>query len=284
VYVPGFQLDPVSRLARYVELAGRAPAIIHWFQRRTPDGEFPAGAATVAREHGALPMVSWDPSPGRLEPIAAGEHDPYLRRYAAAAATYREPILLRIGHEMNLKGIPWAGAPQAFIEAWQRIRSIFAEEGAVNVRFVWSPHVLGRNAEPFDPYYPGDRQVDWLALDGYNWGRRPWRNHWASFDAIFGDSYRAIVDLAPGTPLMLAEVGSAELGGDKPAWMRESLLQAIPDRYPLLRAVVWFDRFPRGHADWRIDSSPGALAAWRDAVADPRYSLTGRELAGLTGG
>jgi hypothetical protein len=45
--------------------------------------------------------------------------------------------------------------------------------------------------------------------------------------------------------------------------------------------VVWFNQFPQQHADWRIDSSSAALAAWREAVADERYSLTGREL--LTG-
>jgi beta-mannanase len=143
--------------------------------------------------------------------------------------------------------------------------------------------VLGRNATQFVSYYPGDEAVDWLALDGYNWGRRRWRNRWASFDAVFAQSYRAMLDLAPEKPLMLAEVGCANRGGDKASWMRDALLDAVPNRYPAIRAVVWFNQNRPDHADWRVDSSPEALRAWQQAATDPRYSLTGPELLHVAG-
>ena len=228
-------------------------------------------------------MISWEPWPGRLEPIAAGERDDYVRRFASDAAAYEGPILLRFAHEMNLRGIPWHGPAGVFTSAWQRVRAMFRDSGASNVGFVWSPHVVDRNAVPFERYYPGHDQVDWVALDGYNWGRRRWRNRWASFDSIFSGSYRALVDLAPDKPMLLAEIGSAERGGDKGAWMRDALLRTIPEGYPDLLAVVWFDRYPPGHADWRLSSSPAALEAWRTVVADDRYSLTGRELLATAG-
>jgi hypothetical protein len=82
----------------------------------------------------------------------------------------------------------------------------------------------------------------------------------------------------PGAPIMLAEIGCATRGGDKAAWMRDTLLHDIPDRHPEIRAVVWFDQHRPEHADWRIDSSPDTLAAWRDTAADPRYALRAAEL------
>jgi hypothetical protein len=113
--------------------------------------------------------------------------------------------------------------------------------------------------------------VEWLALDGYNWGRSQRLSRWRSFDAIFAESYARITALAPGAPLMLAEVGCAERGGDKAAWIRGAFESAIPQRYPALGAVVWFNANPRGHADWRVESSPRSLEAWREVVRSERY-------------
>jgi hypothetical protein len=109
-------------------------------------------------------------------------------------------------------------------------------------------------------------------LDGYNWGRSQPGSRWQEFDEIFGDSYARLRALAPDKQMMLAEIGCADLGGDKSAWMRDALLDAIPRRYPAIRGVTWFHADPPGHADWKVDSSPGALAAWREITASPRYA------------
>jgi mannan endo-1,4-beta-mannosidase len=278
VYLPGYQLDPAGALGRYAELAGHPPAIVHWFQHWLRDSEFQPGPMLAVRELDALPMISWEPHQG-LGPIAAGKFDAYIQRYAAACAESGQPLLLRFAHEMNLSGIPWFGPPPMFREAWHRVRSIFLDAGATRVAFVWSPYVLGRNAAPFDAYYPEEADVDWVALDGYNWGRRRWWQRWPTFDRVFSSSYRSLVELAPGKPMMLAELGCTARGGDKAAWMRDALLSRIPAAYPEISAVVWFNHFPPGHEDWRLDSSPGALAVWRAVVADPRYAISGKELA-----
>jgi beta-mannanase len=158
------------------------------------------------------------------------------------------------------------------------VRSIFERQAADNVGWVWSPYVRDRNTDPFEPYYPGHDVVDWVALDGYNWGRRRWWDRWPSFDAIFASSYATLQTLAPDRPIMVAEIGASERGGDKAAWMRDALLQAVPERYPAISAVVWFNQNKPDHADWRVDSSAAALRAWREVVADPRYAMPGDEL------
>ncbi len=184
-------------------------------------------------------------------------------------------MFVRFAHEMNGSWIPWRSPPGAFRDAWRRLRDIFAAAGADSVEWVWSPHVRGLRASRFEPFFPGHDAVDWVALDGYNWGRSQRLSRWRSFDAIFAESYARITTLASGTPLMLAEIGCAEEGGDKAAWIRDAFGSAIPERYPAVRAVIWFNANPPGHADWRVESSPASLEAWRHIVRLPRYGGAG---------
>jgi hypothetical protein len=271
VWVRGFPTDP-DAVDRYRRLTGHSPAVIHLFRNWTDaTGTFDPALADAIAATDAVPMISWQPPAGDLAAGARGEHDAYVQAYAAAVAAWGGRLLLRPAHEMNGEWIPWRSDPAAFREAWHRLRWIFAEEGASNAIWVWSPHVIDRRAADFAPYFPGADAVDWLALDGYNWGRSQRSTRWQSFDAIFADSYRRITDLAPDLPVMLAEIGCAEEGGDKAAWIRDALLDAVPNRYPAVRCVAWFHDAPTGHADWRVDSSPEALTAWREVAADARY-------------
>lgn len=279
VYPPGFPLHREA-LDRYTVLAERPPSIVHYFQRWTRDPAFDPAAVAFVRESGAVPMISWEPWQG-LEPILRGDWDAYLAAYARDVAASGQPLFLRFAHEMNLPQIPWFGSPETFRAAWQRVRHAFDAAGARNVRWVWSPYVDARDVAPLRPYFPGDGLVDWPALDGYNWGRRrPWQR-WRSFEQLFGASLQGLRELMPGAPVMVAEIGCATRGGDKAAWMREALLHSVPERHPEIRALVWFDQHRPEHADWRIDSTPESLAAWRETAADPRYGLTGAELLRL---
>ena len=276
VSLQGYRRDP-SVVDHYVAKAGRPPAVVHMFHGLQPGSGPPLHALAAARAVGALPLLSWEPKEG-LDPILRGERDVEISRYAHAIGVLGHPVLLRFGHEMNLPGMGWFGAAERFVAAWRRVRAAFDEAGAHNVTWVWCPYVHDRGMRRFEPYYPGHDVVDVLALDGYNWGRRRWWHRWRSFDAIFGPSYAALRRLAPGKPMLLAELGCAETGGDKSGWMRQALLHAIPERYPAIDAVIWFDHHRPDHADWRIDSSPAALAAWQEIVADHRYQLRGAEL------
>jgi beta-mannanase len=278
VYQPGFPVHPEA-LARYTDLAGQPPAIVHYFQRMSPPSAFDPAASDLVHDAGAVPLLSWEPWQG-LEPIVRGEWDAHLSAFAHAVAAHGKPLLLRFAHEMNLPQIPWFGPPETFRQAWHRVRRAFDDAGATNVRWVWSPYANGPGIADLRPYFPGPGLVDWPALDGYNWGRRSrWGlRSWPNFERIFGSSLRALAELAPAAPVMLAEIGCATAGGDKGAWMRDALLRAIPNQYPEIRAVVWFNQNRPDHADWRIDSSAASLAVWHEVVADARYQLSGVEL------
>ena len=244
-------------------------------------------APIVAR--GAMPMITWEPFLDSGEPtnqpqysparIAAGDFDPYIRRAAREAAAYGQPFLLRFAHEMNGNWYQWGAipgnGPKAFVAMWRHVVSIFREEGALNVRWVWAPNVYspGSAARPFAPYYPGDGWVDYVALDGYNWGTAG-PSGWKSFSRVFGPSYAALTALT-SKPMMISETASSGSGGDKAAWIRE-ILTVLPTQMPRVRALVWFDR--EKETDWQIDSDPASALAFRELAASRLFSGTLTEL------
>ena len=282
VYVRGAEQDP-GLLDRYAEQVGRRPAIVgsykRWDVRPFHHPELPEVAA-----RGAIPMVSWEPWDAddngyRLSAIAGGRHDDFLRRSALEAKAWGGPILLRFGQEMNgswatwQRGVDGTTGPR-FVAAWRHMVRVFRRAGADNVQWVWCPYV--DNGElPFMQFYPGDRWLDWVALDGFNWGAPI---AWQSFSDVFDRSYRKLASVT-SKPIMIAEVGSHEAGGSKARWLRRTLRRQLP-RLPRVRAVVWFSATDR--ADFRVDSSPGALAAFREEIAPKRYSGTSRWLLAKT--
>jgi beta-mannanase len=172
---------------------------------------------------------------------------------------------------MNGSWYPWSlggdgNTAQQYVAAWRRLHGIFQREGATNVQWVWSPNIIDASAADFTPMYPGDDYVDWVALDGYNWATR---NPWKSFTELYQRSYDAITALTD-RPLMIAEWGSTEQGGDKGAWLRSALTSEIPNAFPRIKAVVYFNQQYDGE-DWRITTSEGARRGYADGIATPVY-------------
>lgn len=274
VYVRGAEESP-GLLDRYSEEVGRPPAIVGSYKRWDVQPFYAPELRQVA-SRGALPLVSWEPwnEQGhgfRLNAIAHGRFDAYVRRSAREAKAWGKPILLRFGQEMNGTWAPWQRGHDGttgprFVAAWRHLVRVFRQVGADNVSWVWCPYVdnVGRN--PYMSFYPGGRWVDWLALDGYNWGAP---KAWQSFSKIFDRSYRKLVSVGPRKPIMIAEIGSGEAGGSKPAWLRRTLRHQLP-RLKRIRAVVWFDA-PDG-PDFRVNSSEAALAAFRAGIRPSLYS------------
>jgi hypothetical protein len=74
-------------------------------------------------------------------------------------------------------------------------------------------------------------------------------------------------------PIWLAEVGSATVGGDKEAWVRDMFRRAKSMRR--LKAIVWMDTVEDGMFDWRARSPANVAAAFRvdDRVATAALAL-----------
>ena len=244
----------------------------------------PAEQLQMIRAAGAIPMLNWSSmssplhvlEPGyRLSQIAGGAFDSYLRAFANSVAHWRHPLFIRFNWEMNGAWFPWAtttnmNTPSAYVAAWRHVHAIFAAAGATNVSWVWCPNVqtVGASAQ-YAAAYPGAAYVDWTCLDGYNWGRAHGRGGWVSFDRLFAGPYRQLTALAPGKPLMIGEVASAESGGSKATWIRQ-MFDDLAHGYAGIKAVVWFNA-SADHAPWPIDSTPASADAFRAGLTSGQY-------------
>jgi mannan endo-1,4-beta-mannosidase len=238
---------------------------------------FPAGPIRVIRERGATPIVSlelWEWRNGRrgsyLAAINRGDWDDFFRRWGEEAEREGGRVLLRFGFEMNGDWFSWSGDPDAYVAAWRRARGLVR---ARNVEWVWAPNVASVPDTPrngMHRYYPGDAFVDWVGVDGYNFGDDHDEWHaWESFESIFDALFEEFGQRYPGKPIMVAETASAP-GPARGAWIREA--HAYLARRPRVKALVWFhyDKRRENEPDWRIDASPESLRAFNETFARPR--------------
>ena len=188
--------------------------------------------------------------------------------------------MIRFAYEMNLSpgaGIPWGGGPGAvdgntaadYIAAWRHVVGIYRADGATNAEFVWAPNI-DDGGIPFNQYFPGDEWVNEVGLDGYNWGSafESTGHKWLSLGDTFASSYATLTQLS-SKPVIFTETASPEIGGDKAAWIRRGFLNEIPQLFPRVTGVIWFD--VQKEADWRVDSSQASLEAFREVAASSLY-------------
>jgi hypothetical protein len=243
---------------------------------------------------GAVPILTWEPQGLTTADIVAGTrkvpqrdgHAPTIDQYLASfadgvcgvARQTDQPVLLRFLHEMNgfwfAWGVSWQdkngnypNSLDMYKRAWVKVHDAFASRCGDAVRFVWAVnhYSIGKDAS-FTSAYPGDAYVDYVGIDGYNWGSRaPWG--WQGFDTIFRPGYCALVPI--GKPILINEVSSTEQGGKKAAWIRE--MYAKIAQYDRIRGFVWFNDAKyeiqvHGPMDWPIETSDGSKQAFADGA------------------
>lgn len=275
VAMPGVPQD-ISALGALSSSLGRAPRQVMWYVAWSARSGFPADQAAAVAATGATPVITWepwDPAGGVNQPayaldrIAAGDFASYVTSWARQIRSYGKPVVLRFAHEMNGTWYPWADGVNSntaadYTAAWRHVRSVFSRERVTNVTWSWSPNIPYPGSTPLASLYPGDAYVDQVALDGYNWGTsQPWST-WTSFWDIFSGGVSELRALT-AKPLVIGEVGSTELGGDKAAWVREMF--ATLAQHPEIRGFTWFHYDKE--TDWRIDCSPASLEAFRAGLA-----------------
>lgn len=285
MFVNGAPGDP-ALLDAVASQIGRMPAIVLWYQAWGGNyATFDPSLLQTIAARGAMPMITWEPwSPSggldqpayQLSAIARGDQDAYIDTWANGIAAYGGPVYLRFAHEMNGSWYPWAAGVNGnssvnYIAAWRHVHDRFAAAGATNVRWVWSPNVVFPGSTPLDSLYPGDAYVDWVGLDGYNWGTSQSWSSWQSLGDVFAPSYAELTALT-AKPIIITETASSESGGDKAAWIDEGLRTHLPEWFPNVRAIVWFNQ-PK-ETDWQIDSSTTSLDTFRQIATSQLYSAT----------
>ena len=240
---------------------------------------FPTQQESGDAAAGRIPMVTWWGT--NYSSINNGSQDGLIRARAAAVKAFGRPLFLRWAAEMNGYWFAWGGAqngndPAGYVQAWRRIHDIFAAAGVTNVSWVWCPNADSNPAvawNSWNAYYPGDGYVDWVGIDGYNFGTLLGSgDQWQSLGQIMGPVY---AEYAPRKPIMIAETAATESGGSKTQWIQDA--SSWVKAHPAVRALLWFDRTvekPAGAWDWQIDTSPSAASAFAQVARDPYFAPT----------
>ncbi|MFA6001534.1 MAG: glycosyl hydrolase [Thermoleophilia bacterium] len=287
VYLP----DPAD-LQQFESATGRKTDIFLWYSTIIEDFDavnlapISAGGRTLQ-----LSLEIRDPNLSdqvnqpayRLKNITRGDYDSRIRAWARALRSYAYPVLLRPMCEMNGNWTSWSGiangnSPEDYIPAWRHIHDIFVAEDAVSVKWVWSPNADTSTLEAqktFDTYYPGDGYVDYVGLNGYNWGTTTkiagYSSAWQSLSQVFGPSYDVAAS-GTGKPIMISETASTELGGSKANWITDAF-STMPVRFPRIVSFTWFNVLKE--TDWRIESSSASLQAFRTGLGGLDPPLNG---------
>jgi mannan endo-1,4-beta-mannosidase len=257
-YVKGLpgSYAPLTALGR----AAGAPLNVALYYSGWPETFKPA-FAVQAKDNGAVPFIQIDPVSINLAAIVAGVYDTYLKTFATSVASYGattgQGVIIGFGHEANGYWYSWGyrhTSPAVFVAAWRHIVTLFRQQGADNVTWLWTVNIIDtRGGIPSPaPWWPGSSYVTWVGLDGY-YLKRNW-----TFASLFGPTIKAVRALTLD-PVLIAETGAATAVG-QPAKIAD--LFAGVRAYGLL-GFVWFDA--RGTQDWRL-TGPGALAAFGRAA------------------
>ena len=236
------------------------------------DWEHTKQYADVAKENGSTLVITWMPNGHTAQGIVDGDADDYIRDYAKGIKSYGEELWLRPLHEANGDWYDWgvgkagAGNTDANVaEAFRHIVNIFREENVTNVKWVWTTNASNQGSgTTFTGNYPGDDYVDYISIDGYNWGKSQDWSNWQSFKQVFRASYKALENI--NKPLFIAEISSSELGGDKAAWITD-MFEQFKGEFSRVFAVMWFSQSKDYEGDWALNTSDAAVEAWKAGVA-----------------
>jgi hypothetical protein len=260
VFEPGAPpaYDPV---ADFAAVAGRKPNLLGFYSGWTEP--FDTSFAQTLHRNGVIPFVQIDPTDASIAAIANGTYDDYLRTYADSVRGFDHNVVIGFGHEMNAPWYSWGYrhvTPATFVAAWRHIVTLFRDEGADNVTWVWTVQADEPGTRPIASWWPGAQYVTWVGIDGYYY--RPTD----TFDSVFGQTIDQVKAFT-SKPVLLSETAVGPHAGQ--IVKIQDLFQGMV-AYKTL-GLVWFDVAQHGgidRQDWRIEDSAPAEISFRLGVAN----------------
>ena len=213
-------------------------------------------------------------------------------------------------HEMNGSWHQWGQQPREYIEALRRI-STAIHRGTSRTAMMWAPNfgggypfaggpyhvqqgdpafddldtdgdgLVAGTDDPYAPYWPGRRYVDWVGMSLYHWGNvYPWGENEVPEPHKFTDLLRGRYNGTAGDelaipdfyqeygaglrlPVAVTETGALHVEGRggagelavKRVWWRQVFAPSNHRRLPWLKMVSWFE--------WRKDEPEvGGVVDW----------------------
>jgi len=184
--------------------------------------------------------------------------------------------------EMNGDWTCYHSDPSVFKTAYDRIRTIFVQQGvALNKAWwVFPPNGYTEAGGEFEKYYPGDSKVDVVAFSSYNFGYCPivrvdWRS-WTEPVTVFGSYITRIQTMAPTKPIIIAQTGTTAYNLNKLDHAKKN--QWLIDAYNYLATqkgvigVLYFDITRSGECDYPVfNNALTNYTGYGRGIANPQY-------------
>jgi hypothetical protein len=321
----GASLDGANdTVTKYAARLGHTPAVLIQFvdlpmtaEERTWLGD----AIDNARQAGSILLLTLEPSKG-LAAVTVPVVDDLVKRVARAEAV-GVPVIVRFGQEMNGSWYPWGQQPGAYISTFRKVADAI-HSGAPGAAMLWAPNEgsgypftggrysakpgslaaktldtnhdgkLDKGDDPYAPYWPGRRYVDWVGMTIYHWGDTyPWGANVlpaaGKFEALLRGTFSTDGVKLPDfyttygvrqhLPLAVTETsalynpsraGASDLA-IKRAWWEQVFAASVPKKMPDLKMINWFewDKFEQqtnSRIDWTVTIVPAIRKAFTAAL------------------
>jgi beta-mannanase len=276
----GWKLEQVSAMENW---QGKKMAVLNMFtnwdsNNKTVSNLFDQQLPNIWN-NGNVPLVTWEPTTGATTPadievrIARGDYDSYIRTWSSKMKLFLSGpdtmygngddrrAYLRLGHEMNGDWYPWGAAqgantPADYIAMWQHVKGIFSASGidATRLQWIWCANNADVGGFTAESYYPGDQFVDWVAVDGYNWGTSQTWSTWTTPAETYGPMITRLRALT-SKPLAITEFASttAPQGvSGKSTWIGDTMNYFASQN---VKMVAWFNEDKE--TDWAVFGGTG---------------------------
>lgn len=272
-YLGVYDTDPAPSFAgvtSFTQAAGRQPNLLGYYSGWVEP--FNTSFAQSLYQHDIVPYVQIDPTDASVAAIADGTYNDYLRSYADSVRDFGHAVVIGFGHEMNAPWYSWGynHVPAAtFIAAWRHVVTLFRDQGADNVTWLWTVQADEKGTGPVSAWWPGDQYVTWVGVDGYYYLPSD------TFASVFGKTIDQVRQFTT-RPVLLSETS---VGPDANQFPKiQDLFHGLVTYKTL--GLVWFDKRQEGgvyHQDWRLEDSPPAEASFKLGV---RQDLSANNPAG----
>lgn len=262
VFPPG-ATPSYGAIASFARAAGRQPNLLGYFSGWAEP--FDTSFAETLRQHHIIPLVQIDPTDATISAIAKGTYDDYLRLYAASVRNFGTNVVIGFGQEMNASWYSWGYGhvpASTFVAAWQHIVTLFRDEGAENVTWLWTLQADTPGTGPIASWWPGPKYVSWVGIDGFYY--RPTD----TFESVFGKTINQVRTFTT-KPVLLSETAVGPGTGNQYAKIQDLFQGLAQDG---LLGLVWFDidQHAAGmyQQDWRIEDNRLAQASFSLGASD----------------
>jgi hypothetical protein len=238
-----------TTINHYGNNLGAKPAIIAFWTFL--DLGFPLKEAETLKQNGIIPYINIMPGhekwPTGYSPrdVVQGRCDWHIRKLAEDALAFGEKhggFFFTTIVEFNASWWQWSQKPDT-TPAWKHIWEIFEDQGANQyATWVWeafSPVKYQKYVTDPEPYYPGDKYLDWIGINIFANLKNPLISETTMFGELMSPTYEQMRRNHPQKPFMVSEFGRTP-GPHQPAWLTDAF-RSIKEDFSSIKAAIYYD-------------------------------------------